>query len=289
MDQQDDFNPFGSETPGPAAEGAALGEILVRPTPETYDELQRAYDFFNERLFRGELPPCLITLQRERRTFGYFQSTTFVRRTGETSDEITLNPRYFATRSIRETLSTLVREMVSLWQHHHGATESRRGYHNKEWADQMEQVGLMPSSTGQPGGRRVGEKLSHYIVAGGPFDTACTKLVTEEFSLSWMDRHPMAVPRRPTVNSPAEEAAATPAMVLPSPADVAQVEAAERHVVLPTERDVSRRRTDNSNRVKYRCPSCATQVWGKPNLVILCGAVQCDRATFEAARAIEPG
>ncbi|HHY3008082.1 TPA: sprT domain-containing protein, partial [Klebsiella pneumoniae] len=26
------------------------------PTPETYDELQRAYDFFNEKLFSNELP-----------------------------------------------------------------------------------------------------------------------------------------------------------------------------------------------------------------------------------------
>ena len=37
------------------------------PTPETHDELQRAYDFFNEKLFSNELPPCLITLQREKK------------------------------------------------------------------------------------------------------------------------------------------------------------------------------------------------------------------------------
>ncbi len=38
---------------------------MTLPTPETYEELQHAYDFFDERLFNNELPPCLITLQRE--------------------------------------------------------------------------------------------------------------------------------------------------------------------------------------------------------------------------------
>ncbi|MBE0194169.1 sprT domain-containing protein, partial [Klebsiella michiganensis] len=50
------------------------------PTPETYDELQRAYDFFNEKLFSNELPPCLITLQREKRTYGYCSFKRFAGR-----------------------------------------------------------------------------------------------------------------------------------------------------------------------------------------------------------------
>lgn len=59
------------------------------PTPETYDELQRAYDFFNEKLFSNELPPCLITLQREKRTYGYCSFKRFVgRESGYTVDEI---------------------------------------------------------------------------------------------------------------------------------------------------------------------------------------------------------
>ena len=42
----------------------------MHPTREIYDELQTAYDYFNVELFGGELPPCLITLQREKRTYG---------------------------------------------------------------------------------------------------------------------------------------------------------------------------------------------------------------------------
>ena len=62
------------------------------PTRQTYDELQQAYDFFNERLFSGRLPPCLITLQREKHTYGYFSSKRFVgRAAGDTTDELAMN------------------------------------------------------------------------------------------------------------------------------------------------------------------------------------------------------
>jgi hypothetical protein len=36
----------------------------------------------------------------------------------------------------------------------------------------MEELGLPPSSTGVPGGKRVGYKMSHYILDGGPFARA---------------------------------------------------------------------------------------------------------------------
>lgn len=48
----------------------------------------------------------------------------------------------------------------------------------------MERVGLMPSDTGEPGGRKVGQSMTHYIIAGGPFDMACDELLTGHFRLS---------------------------------------------------------------------------------------------------------
>jgi hypothetical protein len=44
-------------------------------------------------------------------------------------------------------LSTLVHEMVHVWQETYG-NPSRRGYHNRQWAEKMREVGLQPSSTG---------------------------------------------------------------------------------------------------------------------------------------------
>ena len=56
----------------------------------------------------------------------------------ETTDEIALNPATFHDRTAEEILSTLVHEMVHLWQHHFG-TPSRASYHNREWAAKMKE------------------------------------------------------------------------------------------------------------------------------------------------------
>jgi len=52
----------------------------------------------------------------------------------------------------------------------------------------MEAVGLMPSSTGKPGGARTGQKMNDYPIAGGPFEKACKSLMAKRFKLSWYDR-----------------------------------------------------------------------------------------------------
>lgn len=41
-------------------------ERASRATERAYAELQQAYDFYNQRLFDGQLPDCLITFQRGR-------------------------------------------------------------------------------------------------------------------------------------------------------------------------------------------------------------------------------
>jgi len=165
---------------------------LSNPTREAYAELEQAYAHFNARLFNNRLPHCLITFQRQHDTYGYFSANQFVSRgDGSHAHEIALNPTYFAVRSIPETLSVLVREMVTLDQHLNSTGRiPRRRYRNKEWGDMAEQIGLMPSDTGRPGGKRVGDKVKTYIIEGGPFDLACAELVDENFTLSWLDRFP---------------------------------------------------------------------------------------------------
>ncbi|WP_057463942.1 hypothetical protein [Pseudovibrio sp. POLY-S9] len=44
---------------------------MTTPTQEAYEELQGAFDHYNRDLFAYVLPPCLITMQREKRTYGY--------------------------------------------------------------------------------------------------------------------------------------------------------------------------------------------------------------------------
>lgn len=278
------------------------------PTKQTYGEIQQAYDFYNQALFDGQLPPCLFTLQREKRTMGYFSSKRFVRRKptaaqqqaqppagaaefalplASTTDEIALNPEYFAAVPLMEVLQTLVHEMVHLWQAHFG-TPSRACYHNREWANKMERLGLMPTDTGQPGGRKTGQTVMDYVIAGGAFEQASTRLLATQFAITWLDRYPVR-PNYPALlpSAPMISAALSQGTWLELAAgqeDDDDMPLAERDRLTtllaaaytpPSHTqpdDVEERQTgDRSNRDKYTCLSCHNvNVWGRPNLRIKC-------------------
>jgi hypothetical protein len=152
-------------------------DIAAHPTATAYVDLVDAYHFFNGRLFQGRLPGCIITLQRKARARGYFCGRRFgLRENSGVLDEIALNPQYFHRRTDAQILSTLVHEMVHLEQAHFGKP-SRTGYHNSEWADWMKRIGLIPSTTGLPGGASTGPSVTHYIDNGGHFDLAARELL----------------------------------------------------------------------------------------------------------------
>lgn len=260
------------------------------PTRQAYDELQGAFDHYNHRLFGGTLPACLITMQREKRTYGYFSSRRFVHRLDMSmTDEIAINPSYFGVVPMLEILQTMVHEMCHLWQEHFGKP-GRRRYHNKEWADKMEAIGLMPSSTGRPGGARTGEHIMDYAMAGGAFMRATEELLTRDFCISWADRFPppdsmleaATIASMSAITIAGDDDAPIGAESLPAalpgqarlPEDLA---ALAPHLVVRNPEQPNR-----SNRVKYRCPECAAQVWGKPGLRVLCGGRDCDGVAFDA-------
>lgn len=171
------------------------------PTTRAYTTLTEAYDHFNRVLFGKGLPQCLITWQRKNKARGYFASRRFKTRNGDTFvDEIALNPAYFAERTTKEILSTLFHEMVHVWQQHHG-TPSRTGYHNAEWAKKMEELGLIPSSTGEPGGDKTGQRVSHYIEVGGKFDRACDELLDHGANIEFVDREAAPTSKKGKANA----------------------------------------------------------------------------------------
>src|ERR1700722_3194587 len=122
-------------------------------TKVEYRAFQEAYDFFNAELFGASLPHVLVTLQRHARSKGYFAPERFSGRVERTKvHELALNPDCFTGHTDENILSTLAHEMVHVWQQTHGKP-GRRGWHNKEWAAKMKQIGLQPSDTGEPGGK----------------------------------------------------------------------------------------------------------------------------------------
>jgi hypothetical protein len=72
--------------------------------------------------------------------------------------------------------------MCHIWQFRFG-DPGRGRYHNKEWADRMEALDLMPSDTEQSGGKRTGQRMTHYIVDGGPFDRAAAELLASGWAV----------------------------------------------------------------------------------------------------------
>lgn len=200
---------------------------MKAPTDETYTAFQRAYEFFNRELYNGELPDCLITLQRRKRSCGYFSPQKFRHiHQGIVTDEIAMNPAFFMEHGEIEILQTLVHEMAHLWQAHFGKP-SRGGYHNKEWAAKMESLGLMPSDTGEEGGKKTGQSMSDYPIQGGDFLAACGKLLATGFHIPWGD--------------------------------------------VPDEKTEASQGGNGSNRLKYTCPGCGSNIWGKPKLNVVCG------------------
>lgn len=254
----------------------------LRPTEEAYAELQQAYDFYNSELFGGQLPHCLITFQRQKKTFGYFSKNRFGRRDGTKTDEIALNPEYFAVVPVIEVLQTMVHEMTHLWQEHCGKP-SRSCYHNSEWANKMEAIGLMPSDTGLPGGKRVGQSIADYTIPGGRFEEASKKLLASGFAISWLDRFPAQPPARfqNLQQGGAQEAGAgdssgvAAASIFDEPPPGGAATGLPEAAWLPPNAMqpdlVESMKTGNrSNRSKYTCPSCSLNVWGKPSLRLSC-------------------
>lgn len=231
----------------------------MEPTKESYAELQLAFDHFNEHLFGRQLPPCLITMQRKRSTYGYFSRDRFINLDGDRTDEIAMNPTYFAVCPLRETLQTLVHEMTHLWQCRFGKA-GRGRYHNKEWGAKMESIGLMPSHDGKPGGRKTGEKMADYMIVGGPFEQAFQALLETSFQISWMDRFPDATRLSEALESLVGDDAIGIHLIRDCDADADNLDD-NPFVTSP----------NKSNRSKFQCPGCSANAWGKPSLNLMCG------------------
>lgn len=151
---------------------------------EIVPALYAAFAHFNRALFNGTLPNVVITLHRHRSALGYFRNDAYARRhhADQKAHEIALNPDTFDGRTDDEILSTLVHEMVHLQQQISGKP-SRNGYHNKQWAKLMLEVGLEPFNVQNPD-KQTGQRCSHHVQAGGRFAVACAALQAGGFEIA---------------------------------------------------------------------------------------------------------
>lgn len=251
----------------------------IKPAIKAYSELQQAYDWFNVVLFEKALPDLLITLQRGRNTFGYFAPERF---TGESSiSELAMNPDYFGGRSLADMLSTLVHEMVHVWQHYTPVKKCRGGYHDRVWGAKMEDVGLMPSNTGRPGGKKTGQQMTHYIIRGGRFQKAVYDLLKNGFSISWYDRWTTGTSVTSKSNSDILEdwLAATDKNDTDLINRLTLTISKSRPGQTPDDDDavngIKPPVKGTGTRTKFSCPECGLNAWAKPSAVLICGECQC--------------
>ncbi|MEW8119787.1 MAG: SprT-like domain-containing protein, partial [Candidatus Thiodiazotropha sp.] len=181
---------------------------------------------------------CLITLQRRKRSYGYFCGNRFGREDGKVTDEIALNPSHFRERPLKEVLATLAHEMVHLWQHHYGKP-GRGCYHNRQWADKMKSVGLQPTDTGEEGGKETGDSVHHIVLPGGQFDKVANTLISRGFKITWIEQPRLT----PAATGETDENASQP------------------------------KESKSGKRVKYVCPKdkCKTTAWAKHDANLMCG------------------
>ena len=186
QDQEDYF--VSSETTEHEPETVSdniVSDKTIAPTEKLYSACNLAFEHFNRLLFDGSLSPVILTFSlKNPRALGFYHHNKWQKVVGEDlASEISLNPDSLKDRTLKEVLSTLVHEMVHHWQYEFGEP-SRPGYHDREWADKMLQIGLHPSNTGQPGGRKTGQSISHFIIADGAFEDAFNSLPLEA-ALPW--------------------------------------------------------------------------------------------------------
>lgn len=241
---------------------------IPSPTDEFYGLLTRAFDHFNQALFESQLPGCLLTVQREKNTMGYFSAERWADSRGRRTHEIAVNPAYFARHKLIEVLQTLVHEQCHLWQCEFGKP-SRAGYHNSEWAAKMESIGLMPSHNGAVNGRKTGQTMSDYPLKGGRFIQACKSLIAQGYQLSWIDRFAAV---RQSCQSRCTDADLIESDNIEEAVIGEILNTRVSEIVSDIEPiDTTAEQKSAKAKTKYSCERCATNLWGKPGLNIVCG------------------
>ena len=104
----------------------------------------------------------------------------------------------------------------------------------------------MPSNTGQPGGKRTGQQMTHYILEDGPFAEAPADLLALGWGIQYVDR----AGRFTAAPGPGPVLGKGTPKGMPGPAPV------------------------KGTRAKFVCPGCKAAAWGKPGLHLVCGDCQ---------------
>lgn len=231
----------------------------LSPTTECMLYWVVVYKIMNRCLFGGKLPNCMITIERQGRAFGYFRPNSFKNRDGEVVHQIALNPNCFEPYGDLEAFQTFAHEMCHLWREvlgprNRNGSNGTRGYHCRAWGRKMEEIGLMPSHTGKPGGRKTGYQMADYVIDGSKFAVLANELLEKGKHVEWRDAS-----QKRAATTQVEDILDLEGLLL-MPAGGEEVTQSE-----PTKA--------RQSRVKYTCPNpeCGQNAQGGHKGALICG------------------
>lgn len=211
----------------------ALAANRQPPSMEISTELQRAFDHFNATLFDNVLPHAVLTLTRLRKYAGMFAPKRWAEAGEKDANfhEIQLDAVVLREKGDMEALSTLVHEMAHLAVHVSGKGPKKGGYHCKNWARLMNDLGLPPVAVVKGKlvpGKETGANCTNTIDPDGVFMAEANKLFKQGFAFTWSG-------------------------------------------VAEAEKPKQEKSKKAGAKVAHTCPSCEDKAWGKASLKLVCG------------------
>lgn len=158
------------------------GQLVDKPAWEQGWSLQNVFDYLNDELFEGKLPPTMLCLSRNQNILGgYFTPERWYNEDGKAVGEIAINANNIKGQGMVRTFTIMIHEMVHLWQFSFG-NPSRSGYHNQEWANKCKEIGLQPFTADD---KEIGQAVDTKLITGGKAETVIAEM-PEHFTLPWM-------------------------------------------------------------------------------------------------------
>lgn len=122
---------------------------------ELQASLQAAFNAINRDFYGGELEKVIITVKEGRKAgvLGTFCTAKEWMQNGTPRHEINIAANHIGERTVEETITTLMHEMVHLYNKQNGIQDVSRGgsYHNKEFKKAAENHGLIISKADKIG------------------------------------------------------------------------------------------------------------------------------------------
>jgi len=229
---------------------------MRKPTIELNQAHQKAFDFFNGRLFGGTLPKVMLTFSRNSNVIGgYFSPAKWRNDEGDLVHEIAINANHMDGSDIVKLMHILIHEMIHLWQWEQGKP-SRNGYHNNEWIEKAKRLGLKCKR--DDGKEDVpGQAVQTFLIPKGKAEIAIAEL-PEDAILPWM-----AVPLNPEPPTPSQGQGES------GQGESGQGKSGE-----------GRSQGRSGKRAKYTCPVCGLNAWAKPGAAL--GCLTCNVPLVEA-------